>query len=52
MGFPRDAELARQACFHCHSDETQWPMYARVAPISWLIRHDVDEGRALLNFSE
>ena len=27
-------------------------MYSRVAPISWLIQHDVDEGRAALNFSE
>ena len=44
--------LAQRACFDCHSNETQWPAYSRVAPISWLIQHDVDEGRAALNFSE
>lgn len=49
---PATRELARQACFDCHSNETQWPAYSRVAPISWLIQHDVDEGRAVLNFSE
>lgn len=41
-----------QACFDCHSNETEWPAYSSVAPVSWLIQHDVVEGRALLNFSE
>jgi mono/diheme cytochrome c family protein len=45
-------ELARRACFDCHSNETVWPGYARIAPISWLVQHDVDEGRQKLNFSE
>lgn len=45
-------ELARRACFDCHSNETQWPAYSRIAPISWLIAWDVSEGRAELNFSE
>ena len=45
-------DLAKRACFDCHSNETRWPAYSRVAPVSWLIRHDVDEGRAMLNFSE
>jgi hypothetical protein len=44
--------LAKQACFDCHSNETEWPAYARIAPVSWLVQHDVDEGRAALNFSE
>ena len=44
--------LAKQACFDCHSNETQWPAYSRVAPVSWLVQHDVAEGRAALNFSE
>ena len=44
--------LARQACFDCHSNETEWPAYSTVAPVSWLIQHDVSEGRAVLNFSE
>ena len=44
--------LAKQACFDCHSNETEWPAYARIAPVSWLVQHDVYEGRAALNFSE
>jgi hypothetical protein len=45
-------KLAVAACFDCHSNETEWPWYTNVAPMSWLIQHDVDEGRAALNFSE
>jgi hypothetical protein len=44
--------LASRACFDCHSNETVWPGYASIAPVSWLVQHDVDEGRAALNFSE
>ncbi len=49
---PATRTLAKQACFDCHSNETEWPAYSRVAPVSWLIQHDVAEGRAALNFSE
>ena len=49
---PITRDLARQACFDCHSNETEWPLYATIAPISWLVQHDVDEGRTVLNFSE
>ena len=49
---PATRALARQACFDCHSNETQWPAYASIAPASWLVQRDVDEGRAALNFSE
>ncbi|HWI19366.1 MAG TPA: heme-binding domain-containing protein, partial [Vicinamibacterales bacterium] len=49
---PGTRTLAKQACFDCHSNETEWPPYSRVAPISWLIQRDVSEGRAVLNFSE
>jgi mono/diheme cytochrome c family protein len=49
---PATRALAKQACFDCHSNETEWPAYASVAPVSWLVQHDVDEGRAALNFSE
>lgn len=45
------AELLRRACFDCHSHETQWPWYAKVAPVSWLIGRDVNQGREHLNFS-
>jgi hypothetical protein len=43
--------VLRRACYDCHSNETVWPWYSRVAPVSWLIAHDVNEGRAALNFS-
>ena len=49
---PATRALAKQACFDCHSNETRWPAYARIAPASWLVQHDVIEGRAVLNFSE
>lgn len=49
---PATRALAKQACFDCHSNETEWPVYALVAPVSWLIQRDVTEGRAVLNFSE
>ena len=49
---PETRALARQACFDCHSNETTWPAYASIAPVSWLVQRDVDEGRAALNFSE
>src|SRR5688572_13098416 len=49
---PETRALAKQACFDCHSNETEWPAYASVAPASWLVQRDVKEGRAVLNFSE
>lgn len=49
---PRTRELARRTCFDCHSNETRWPWYSWVAPVSWLVQSDVDEGREHLNLSE
>jgi len=49
---PRTKELAKRACFDCHSNETAYPWYSRVAPVSWLVRRDIEEGRGNLNFSE
>jgi hypothetical protein len=48
---PRTRELATRACFDCHSNETRWPWYSHVAPMSWLVQRDVDQGRRELNFS-
>jgi hypothetical protein len=45
-------EVLETSCYDCHSNLTRWPWYSRVAPVSWLIRHDVSEGRDQLNFSE
>lgn len=44
--------LAGRACFDCHSNETAWPWYSNVAPISWRLQRHVDEGREKLNLSE
>jgi hypothetical protein len=49
---PETRALAKQACFDCHSNETAWPAYSKVAPVSWVVQRDVSEGRAVLNFSE
>ncbi len=45
-------DLVKRACFDCHSNETVWPWYSNIAPISWLVQHDVNEGREKLNFSD
>jgi hypothetical protein len=44
--------LLKRACWDCHSNETVWPWYARVAPVSFLVRMHVVDGRKHLNFSE
>ena len=44
--------LAERACFDCHSNQTKWPWYSKVAPVSLLVAHDVEEGRSALNFSQ
>lgn len=44
--------IARSSCYACHSNETDWPAYSYVAPMSWLVRSDVEEGRDELNFSD
>jgi hypothetical protein len=45
-------DLARRACYDCHSNETVWPWYSNVAPISWLVQRDVNGGRQHLNFTD
>ncbi len=49
---PQTRALAVRACFDCHSNETVWRWYSNIAPASWLIQRDVDEGRRRLNFSD
>jgi len=43
--------ILKKSCYDCHSNETQWPWYASIAPVSFLVAHDVEEGREHLNFS-
>ena len=48
---PRTELLMTDACMDCHSNLTEWPWYSNVAPVSWLVQWDVDEGRDALNLS-
>jgi hypothetical protein len=45
-------EILINSCYDCHSNETVWPAYSYVAPVSWLVSRDVKLGRQDLNFSE
>ncbi len=45
-------QLAEQSCYDCHSNLTKWRWYSNIAPVSWLVQHDVEDGRGVLNFSE
>jgi mono/diheme cytochrome c family protein len=49
---PRTRELFFRACKDCHSNQTRWPWYSSLAPSSWLVQRDVEEGRAHFNISE
>lgn len=49
---PDTRSLIHRACFDCHSNETVWPWYSNVAPISWLLQRDVNGGRSHLNFTQ
>jgi Haem-binding domain len=52
-GAPPEVEkILREACYDCHSNETRWPWYARLAPASWLMIRDVRKGRSRMNMSE
>lgn len=43
--------IMRRACYDCHSNETRWPWYSQVAPLSWWLTQEVNLGRSRLNFS-
>jgi len=44
--------VLHRACWDCHTNETKWPLYARIAPGSWLMARDIHNGRNHLNFSK
>jgi len=44
--------ILRTSCYDCHSNESRWPWYSYIAPVSYFIASDVNEGRKHLNFSE
>ena len=49
---PEVMTLLKRSCWDCHSNESVWPWYAQVAPVSRLVARDVNGGRKHLNFSE
>jgi hypothetical protein len=49
---PQAKEIARRACYDCHSNKTKYWWAVDIAPFSWLAAHDIQDGRARLNFSE
>jgi hypothetical protein len=52
IGDPRVESILRRSCFDCHSNETRWPWYSEVAPVSWQIARHVNDGRKKVNFSD
>jgi len=50
---PEDVKaILKRSCYDCHSNETEWPWYSHLAPVSWLLAGHVNKGREHLNFSE
>ncbi len=49
---PQAASIMESTCYTCHSNETEYPIYMRIAPASWVAAQNVNEGRTHLNFSE
>ncbi len=49
---PQMAAIFDRSCNDCHSNKTVWPWYSHVAPVSWLVTDDVNQGRSAMNFSE
>jgi hypothetical protein len=49
---PEVGAILKRSCKDCHSNDTTWPWYSHVAPVSWMITKDVNKGREKLNFSD
>ena len=49
---PQVAAIFNRSCVDCHSNQTVWPWYSQVAPVSWLLVDDVNGGRHMMNLSE
>jgi hypothetical protein len=48
---PAVRDIVLRACADCHSEETKWPWYSNIPPVSWQIRADVDDARAVMDLS-
>lgn len=49
---PEVMAIFKRSCYDCHSNNTQWPWYSKIAPAKWLITRDVEVGREWVNFSK
>jgi hypothetical protein len=49
---PELGAILKRSCRDCHSNDTTWPWYSHIAPVSWMISKHVNQGRGKLNFSE
>lgn len=50
---PKEVEsILKSSCYDCHSNESKYPWYTNIAPISWYVKDHINEGRSYLNFSE
>lgn len=49
---PETLTLVQRACQNCHSQNTEWPWYSHVAPVSWLLARDVQQARSHMNLSQ
>lgn len=48
---PQVASILKTQCYDCHSDQTQYPWYAEVSPISWWLRDHIDHGKSHFDVS-
>ncbi|WP_196886323.1 heme-binding domain-containing protein [Aureivirga sp. CE67] len=49
---PRIESILKTSCYDCHSNNTVYPWYNNIAPVSWVIANHVNEGKEHLNFDE
>jgi hypothetical protein len=49
---PEAAAILNRSCNDCHSNQTRWPWYTNVAPVSWFVINHVNDGRRQMNFSD
>lgn len=49
---PEVAAILNRSCNDCHSNQTRWPWYSNVAPVSWFVINHVNDGRGDMNFSD
>jgi cytochrome c len=48
---PTVIRTLNNSCLNCHSENTEWPWYSRLAPVSWLVERDVSRARSKMNLS-